>query len=158
MTSSERKELVTYRINKAKETFSEIELLIQNQLYNTAINRLYYACYYAVIALLIDKKIETLTHTGTRQMFGVYFIKNGLIEKDIGKFYSRIFDLRQTGDYEDFIDFSREQVIELLEPAEKLIRHIQSIFRKLKYKNKREDNFKKIKSPFSNFSFQHWNK
>ncbi|MEO8819946.1 MAG: HEPN domain-containing protein [Ginsengibacter sp.] len=127
MTSDERNELVRYRINKAKETFSEIDLLIENRLWNTAINRLYYACYYAVIALLIDRKIETLTHTGTRQMFGLHFIKNGLIEKDIGKFYSRIFDLRQTGDYDDFIDFSKDQVMELLEPAEKLIRHIESM-------------------------------
>ena len=62
-------------------------------------------------------------------MFGLHFIKNGLIEKDIGKFYSRIFDLRQTGDYEDFIDFSMEQVIELLEPAEKFISHIESILK-----------------------------
>ena len=127
MTSNERKELVIYRINKAKETFSEIDLLIQNRLWNTAINRLYYACYYAVIALLIDNKIETLTHTGTRQMFGLHFIKTGLVEKDIGKFYSRIFDLRQTGDYEDFIVFSEDQAIELLEPAKKLINHIESM-------------------------------
>lgn len=60
-------------------------------------------------------------------MFGLHFIKNGLIEKDIGKFYSRIFDLRQTGDYEDFMDFSKDQVIELLEPAKKLISHIESM-------------------------------
>ena len=43
MTSNERKELVAYRINKSKETFSEIDLLIQNKLWNTAVNRLYYA-------------------------------------------------------------------------------------------------------------------
>lgn len=90
---------------------------------------MYYACYYAVIALLINNKIETLTHTGTRQMFGFHFIKTGLVEKDIGKFYSRIFDLRQTGDYEDFIDFSEDQVTELLEPAKKLIDHIESILK-----------------------------
>ncbi len=129
MTSNERKELVAYRINKSKETFSEIHLLIENRLWNTVVNRMYYACYYAVIALLIDSKIETLTHAGARQMFGLHFIKNGIIEKDIGKFYSRIFDLRQTGDYEDFIDFSEEQVMDLLEPAEKLINQIESILK-----------------------------
>ena len=56
MTSNERKELVNYRMNKARETFSEIDLLIQHKLWNTAINRLYYACYYAVIALLLTGK------------------------------------------------------------------------------------------------------
>lgn len=62
-------------------------------------------------------------------MFGLPFIKNGIIEKEIGKFYSQIFDLRQTGDYEDFIDFSQDQVMDLLEPAQKLIIQIESILK-----------------------------
>jgi uncharacterized protein (UPF0332 family) len=127
MTREERKNLVIYRITKSKNTLAEIDLLINYKLWNTAINRLYYDCYYAVIALLIDKEIETLTHAGARQMFGLHFIKTGIIEKDLGKFYSRLFDLRQTGDYDDFIDFSREQVLDLLQPANELITQIESI-------------------------------
>lgn len=127
MTKKERNELVIYRITKSKNTFAEIDLLIDNLLWNTAVNRLYYACYYAVIALLIDRDIETLTHAGARQMFGLHFIKTGIIEKDLGKFYSRLFDLRQTGDYDDFFDFSKEQVLDLLQPANKLITQIESI-------------------------------
>lgn len=50
MTSQERQELVVYRIRKARETFNEVELHIANELWATAVNRLYYACYYAVIA------------------------------------------------------------------------------------------------------------
>jgi uncharacterized protein (UPF0332 family) len=130
MTSEERRDLVIYRIAKSKNTFGEIDLLVNNKLWNTAVNRLYYACYYAVIALLIDKGIETLTHAGARQMFGVHFIKTGLIERDSGKFYSHLFDLRQTGDYDDFIDFSKEQVLALLDPADKLIAQIESILNK----------------------------
>ncbi|MEO6837948.1 MAG: HEPN domain-containing protein [Ginsengibacter sp.] len=129
MTKRERHELVIYRITKSRNTFAEIDLLIENMLWNTAVNRLYYACYYAVIALLIDCKIETLTHAGARQMFGLHFIKTGIIEKDLGKFYSRLFDLRQTGDYDDFIDFSKDQVLDLLQPAERLITVIESILR-----------------------------
>lgn len=127
MTKKERNDLAVYRMAKSKSTFSEIDLLVQNNLWNTAINRLYYACYYAVIALLISKEIETLTHTGARQMLGLYFIKTGIIEKDLGKFYSRLFDLRHTGDYEDFIDFSKEQVLELIPSANLLIKQIDSI-------------------------------
>jgi uncharacterized protein (UPF0332 family) len=94
MTTDERRELVFYRINKSKNTFAEIPFL-DNRLWNTAVNRLYYACYYAVIALLIDHKIERLTHAGARQMFGLHFIKTGVIEKELGKFYSQLFDLRK---------------------------------------------------------------
>ena len=58
MNKQERTELVKYRIAKARETFDEVKLHIENELWETAINRLYYACYYAVIALLIDKEIQ----------------------------------------------------------------------------------------------------
>ena len=83
----------------------------------TAINRLYYACYYAVIALLIDSDIRTQTHNGVRQMLGFHFIKPGIIDKELGKFYTDIFDKRQTRDYDDFVDFSKEEVISMVEPA-----------------------------------------
>lgn len=60
-------------------------------------------------------------------MFGLYFIKTGVIEKDFGKFYSRLFDLRHTGDYDDFIDSTKEQVLDLLQPAVNLIMKIELI-------------------------------
>jgi uncharacterized protein (UPF0332 family) len=108
MNQQERQELVKYRIAKARETFKEVDLHIKNELWNTAVNRLYYACYYAVIALLIDKEIQTQTHAGVRQMFGLHFVKPGIVDNSIGKFFTDIFDLRQAGDYDDYIEFSKE--------------------------------------------------
>lgn len=102
-------------------------MLIQNELWNTAINRLYYACYYAVIALLVKNDIQVQTHAGVRQMFGLHFIKAELISKELGKFYTDIFDKRLTGDYDDFVDYSREEIIELFEPAKKFVNTIEKI-------------------------------
>jgi len=130
MNQEERQELVKYRIKKARETFNEVGLHVENKLWNTAVNRLYYACYYAVIALLIDKDIKAQTHSGVRQMFGLHFIKSGLIDKDSGKFYTDIFDMRQTGDYDDYIDFRKEDVLDLIEPANELISKIEMLLSK----------------------------
>lgn len=127
MNEQERLELVTYRIFKAKETLKEVEVHIKNELWNTAVNRLYYSCYYAVTALLINKNIQTQTHSGVRQMLGMHFIKSGILEKELGKFYSDIFDMRQTGDYDDFVDFNKEDVLDLLTPAQKLITSIEKL-------------------------------
>jgi uncharacterized protein len=85
MNQEERQKLVKYRIKKARETFSEVDLHIENKLWNTAVNRLYYACYYAVIALLVDKDIHAQTYSGVRQMFGLHFVKTGIIDKETGK-------------------------------------------------------------------------
>ncbi len=127
MNEGERKELIAYRIKRANDTLKEIDLLVDNQLWNTAVNRLYYACYYAVIALLIKNNIITQTHAGVRQMFGLHFIKPGLINKNLAKFYSDIFDKRQTGDYDDFVDFNKEEVISFIEPAKQLIKEIEKL-------------------------------
>jgi uncharacterized protein (UPF0332 family) len=121
MNQQEKGELVKYRITKARETLEEVKLHIENELWNTAINRLYYACYYAVIALLLDKRIQPKTHNGVRQMFGLHFIKTGIIDNSLGKFFTDIFDLRQTGDYGDYIEFTREDLIDLIKPANDLI-------------------------------------
>ena len=48
---------IAYRIQRAKETILEVEIHIQNEFWNTAVNRMYYACYYAVGALLIKNGI-----------------------------------------------------------------------------------------------------
>jgi uncharacterized protein (UPF0332 family) len=130
MNQEERQELVKYRISKARETFNEVDLHVENKLWNTAINRLYYACYYAVIALLVDKDIHAQTHSGVRQMFGLHFVKSGLIDKESGKFYTDIFDMRQTGDYDDYIDFKKEDVLDLIEPANELISKIERLLSK----------------------------
>ena len=58
MNARERQELVEYRIQKAKETLMEVDVLIENKFWNTTVNRLYYACYYAVIALLVKNEIK----------------------------------------------------------------------------------------------------
>lgn len=127
MNDQDRKDLAKYRIAKARETLNEVQIHIKNQLWNTAINRLYYASYYAVTALLINRRVKATTHTGVRQMFGLHFIKTGVIEKDLGKYYSEVFDMRQSGDYEDYIDFAEEDVMDLVDPAERLIERIEEI-------------------------------
>ncbi|MFO7790468.1 MAG: HEPN domain-containing protein [Bacteroidales bacterium] len=129
MNDKDRQDLVKYRIEKARKTYNEVSLHVENALWNTAVNRLYYACYYAVSALLIDKEIRTTTHAGVRQMFGLHFVKPGIVDKELGKFYSDIFDMRQTGDYEDYIDFTKEDVYDLLNPANTLISRIENLLK-----------------------------
>ncbi|MGB3781248.1 MAG: HEPN domain-containing protein [Tunicatimonas sp.] len=130
MKEEERQALVQYRINKAKETFEEIATLSEHRFWNTAVNRMYYACYYAVSALLIDRNIQVQTHTGARRMFGLHFIKTGVIDQELGKFYSSLFNKRQTGDYEDFLDHDQEDVEALIKPARSLIDTIEALLTK----------------------------
>jgi len=53
MNEQERNDLIRYRIMHSKETMKEVEMLIKNDFLNAAVNRLYYACFYAISALLL---------------------------------------------------------------------------------------------------------
>ncbi|GAB1417157.1 hypothetical protein MASR2M117_25630 [Paludibacter sp.] len=65
---------------------------MDNELWNTAINRLYYACYYAVSALLIANQIETHTHAGVRQMLALHFVKTGKLSKHYFNIFGSLFE------------------------------------------------------------------
>ena len=109
MTSSgDRKDYINYRFKRANESFEEALILVDNKRWNAVINRLYYSCFYAVIAVLIKNNIETSSHEGTRTMFGLHFIKTGLIDKKYGKLYTKLSDYRQKGDYGDMFDYNEE--------------------------------------------------
>ncbi len=82
--------------------------------------------------MLINNNIQAQTHAGVRQMFGMHFIKTGRIEKELGKFYTDIFDKRQVGDYDDFVEFEKEEVLELLIPAKQLLNNINQLLKEEK--------------------------
>ncbi len=89
--SGSKNDLIQYRINRASETLREAESLIENEFWNASINRTYYACYYAIGALLLTKEINSSTHKGLRQMFGLHFVQTGLMSKEFGKFFSDLY-------------------------------------------------------------------
>ena len=113
MNEDTRQDIVVYRMGKAHQLLHEVDILIENELWNSTINRMYYACFHAVSALLIKNGIEVKSHMGVRQAFGLHFVKAGKVPLEYGRIFSRIYDKRQSGDYDDFIDFTRDEVEKL---------------------------------------------
>ncbi|MCF6359189.1 MAG: HEPN domain-containing protein [Cyclobacteriaceae bacterium] len=123
MTDKERRDIVAYRLERANETLLEVNLLLENGMFNGAINRLYYA----ITSLLVKNEIGAQTHSGVRQMFGLHFVKTALIDNELGKFYSHLFNKRHTGDYENFVEYSKEEVYKLLDPTKELIKAVKNL-------------------------------
>ena len=126
MTDEQRNDIVNYRIDNAVETLKEV----LDHCENTAVNRLYYACYYAVTALLVANCIETKSHDGVRQMLGKEFVLTGQIPVEQGRFYSVAFSKRSAGDYEDFITHTRETIMELYPQAERFVECVKDLLGK----------------------------
>lgn len=122
LNDEDRREIVKYRLEKSLRTYDEAVGSIANGYVETAANRLYYAAYYAVSALLVSYKFEASTHNGVIQMFGKAFIKSKVLERRYGTIFNQLFSLRMTGDYEDrrFLDIE-EDVKPLIEPTKELI-------------------------------------
>lgn len=125
MNLENENDYVKYRFQRAIESYEEALILADNKRWNAVINRLYYSCYYAVIALLLKKNIETQTHDGARIQFSLYFIKNGIIDKKYGTLFSKMFDYRQKGDYGDLFDFDEDSVVPLLSQVDDFIKKLQ---------------------------------
>lgn len=125
MTEQQRKDLVKYSIELAVSTLSEIEDQRRMGYYNTAVNRMYYACYYAAIALLIAYGKEVKSHAGVRTSLSMNFVKTGILPEDFGAFYSLVFSKRSSGDYEDFFTHDLNAVNELLPQVVNFVRTIK---------------------------------
>lgn len=123
------RQLVAYRIERAKETLLEADLLINGGCYNAAVNRLYYACYYAVIALLVKNRIAAQTHDGVKQMFGLHFIVSGRLDRKYSRFYSQLFNARMSGDYDDFLFYDAEMLDALRPQSEEFISVIGNLLK-----------------------------
>lgn len=126
MTSEERT-LISYRLERAKETLGEAQLLYDSGYLNTYVNRLYYACFYAVSALLLTKKFSTSKHGHLRSLFHREFIKTGIVPHDMGRFFDLLFENRQEGDYADFIRFQPEDVFEWMEKTKNFVHGITQV-------------------------------
>lgn len=102
LDKSAREALITYRLEKSEETLREVDFLISGGFYSGAVSRLYYACYYAVVALLLKENIATLTHAGVKTAFSMHFVRTNKIDKQIAKTFYELFDLRHNNDYDDY--------------------------------------------------------
>lgn len=125
MNLDERTEYVKYRIETAYKTLEAAKVLADSGFWNSSVNRLYYALFYAVNALLVLNEIPTKSHSATKSQFSMHFIKTGRLDKKYGRLISQLFDWRQKGDYENVFEYEKEVVEPLFVPVKEMIEEIE---------------------------------
>ncbi|OFY74085.1 MAG: hypothetical protein A2V46_12725 [Bacteroidetes bacterium RBG_19FT_COMBO_42_7] len=116
-----------YRFERAWKTFEDAKSLANLKSWNSSMNRLYYACFYAVLALFSKHKINSHTHSGAKTQLSKHFIKTGKLEMELGMLYGDLFDLRQKGDYGDFLDFEEKHIMPLIPKVEEFLIQIETL-------------------------------
>ncbi len=127
MTDYTPEDYVKYRIDRAKETIEEVRIQIENRFWNTTVNRMYYACFYPVGALLAKNKTDVSSHSGVRRKFGENFVKTGRFDRDLAKHFTELFEKRNKGDYNDFYE---ETVLRLYPVSQRFIEEITTLLDK----------------------------
>ena len=112
-----RKELMQYRLQTAKERLSSSALLLREHSYKDSINRSYYAMFTAVRALLAIEGQDSSKHAGVISYFQKEFIKTGKFDKKYSKYISQAFQIRNNVDYADFFLVSEQDAKEQLDHA-----------------------------------------
>jgi len=130
LNEDERKAVVAYRLEKSERAYEQAKGNLALGYVETTANRLYYAAYYAVSALLIANGDAAQTHNGVRSLFGLHFIKTGMVDKEIGTLYNHLFTCRLTGDYDDNYELSMEEVEPYVEPTGHLIEVVSELAHK----------------------------
>ena len=111
--NSDRENLIRYRLKQADETISDVQLLVENGRLRSAVNRIYYGMFYSLLALGYANKFETSKHAQLIGWFNRNFIQTGLIDSKYGKIVNKAFNRRTKGDYDSYIEFDKEIVVEM---------------------------------------------
>ena len=125
-----QQDLIRYKLGRAEETLAEARVMLQTSHLYGAANRIYYACFYAVTALLLTQNLSSSKHSGAIALFNRHFVKPGLISVDMGKFYSRMFDNRLESDYADWAEVEKQDIKEEFARAEEFVNAITVLINK----------------------------
>jgi len=125
--------LIKYRLQQADDSMKEAEVLLKEGMsLRSVMNRLYYAMFYAVLALLQEKQLGTSKHYRAISLFDREFIKSGIFDKELSKILHRSFELRQKADYMEQPEITKADIDEILPKTVSFINEIKQYILKNK--------------------------
>ena len=130
LSNEERATLVALELKKARETYEDISILLNANRLNGAANRMYYAVFHAVCALLINDGHQVNTHKGSHALFNLNYIKTGILPKEYGLLYNQLQTMREESDYNCAYDVDIDELLQRLEPAKSFIDNIEKLIKK----------------------------
>lgn len=125
--SEARTTLIGLWLEKAEQSLASAELELNAGHVNFAVNRLYYACFYAVTALLLRDGKQLAKHSAVKSEFSRTYVKPGTVGVKWSKFYQRLFDDRQESDYIPTTTFETSDVAGRIQQAREFIDLICSL-------------------------------
>ena len=127
----ERIDLSKYRAEKASERLEAARVLLESCLWNDAINRTYYAIFTSARSLLALFGLDSKKHSGVISLFNRHFIKTGSLPKHLSKIFTNAREGRESSDYADFVEHTKEEAQAQYEQAKEFLQTIQELTDKI---------------------------
>lgn len=124
--SDDKSDLIRYRFTKAEDALVQARALADIHQHSGAVNRAYYAMFYATMALLLSKDLGSSKHSGVIALFDREFVRPGEADKEWSRALHRAFKLRTRGDYEDLVTIGRQEAEGLMEVAETFLQWVRA--------------------------------
>lgn len=131
MITKDRSDVINARIVSALRLLHEVEINVQYEFYNSAMSRMYYACFYASLAAIVAKGYDDVkTHEGAIRIFAKEYILPGIFEAKWSKFFSVMYNHRAEADYDAFEQYTKEDVLEFLPNAQMFVNMIHDFLKR----------------------------
>lgn len=125
--NSVKQEVIRYRLERAREALDDAQSdLAQKRLFSAS-NRIYYAMFYAAVALLATRNLSSARHSGVIALLNRDFVKASIFPKDLARHLTLAFEMRSDSDYEDFVVLESVQLSELLDNARAFVRKVEEL-------------------------------
>ena len=118
------KDLCLYRYRDALETLEAARLCYAHEHYKDAVNRSYYAAFYAVKAVLALEIVDFKRHKEAVAYFNHRYVASDIFPREVGRSLGRLKRKRETSDYDAFYIASREETREQIQAAEMIVESI----------------------------------
>ena len=128
MNAISREEIALY-LKSAREALAVSQLNIENEFCTAAINRAYYAVFYAASALLVSRQIAHAKHSAVIAAFRQHFVKTGLLPVEMSEIYGHILEDRHESDYELLSNLTIEDARKDLQMAVYFVNTIKELLR-----------------------------
>ena len=125
LNDNERQIIVNRELEKAERTYDDMLFCAREGKWETAANRIYYALFHAMSALLVNDGHIVKSHRGVLTMFGEYYVRTGIFTKQDGSLLSELVIMRDNADYNCFFEADEEKLKPFLEPTRLLIEKIK---------------------------------
>ncbi len=127
LKNEDRQSLIKHKIEKAVDTIGDVQFLIDNNKLSIAVNRIYYGIFYSVSALALKHEFTTSKHNQLIGWFNKNYVKEKKVDIRLGEILRNAFEKRSKSDYDDWVEFKKDEVLLLFNDMKMFINKIQEI-------------------------------